>query len=104
MRFNSWQFLLFFPCVTALYYLLPEKFRWALLLIAGGVFYMAFVPAYLLHYRPLVGDAMIDALFSTSTTNQDIVHAFGARVSRENVKEHLNALKTQLLQEKRESL
>ncbi|PPK74163.1 D-alanyl-lipoteichoic acid acyltransferase DltB (MBOAT superfamily) [Methylobacter tundripaludum] len=48
MLFNSWSFLVFFPIVTVLYFLAPFKFRWLLLLIASCVFYMAFVPAYLL--------------------------------------------------------
>lgn len=48
MLFNSVQFLIFFPAVTVLYFLLPHKFRWGLLLIASCVFYMAFIPAYIL--------------------------------------------------------
>ena len=47
MLFNSFQFLLFFPVVTALYFLLPHRFRWALLLLASCLFYMAFIPAYI---------------------------------------------------------
>jgi D-alanyl-lipoteichoic acid acyltransferase DltB (MBOAT superfamily) len=48
MLFNSFQFLLFFPIVTLLYFLLPHKFRWLHLLIASCVFYAAFIPIYLL--------------------------------------------------------
>lgn len=48
MLFNSWQFLLFFPLVTGLYFALPHRLRWALLLAASCLFYMAFVPAYIL--------------------------------------------------------
>lgn len=48
MLFNSWQFLLFFPLVTGLYFALPHRFRWMLLLAASAVFYMTFVPAYIL--------------------------------------------------------
>jgi alginate O-acetyltransferase complex protein AlgI len=48
MLFNSGQFLLFFPIVTALYFLLPHRFRWILLLIASCYFYMAFRPVYIL--------------------------------------------------------
>lgn len=48
MLFNSLQFLAFFPLVTALYFLLPHRARWALLLGASCVFYMAFVPTYIL--------------------------------------------------------
>ncbi|PTX10677.1 D-alanyl-lipoteichoic acid acyltransferase DltB (MBOAT superfamily) [Pontibacter mucosus] len=40
MLFNSFEFLVFFPTVVGLYFLLPHRFRWALLLIASYTFYM----------------------------------------------------------------
>lgn len=48
MLFNSFEFLLFFPIVTLLYFILPYKYRWLLLLIASCVFYTAFIPVYIL--------------------------------------------------------
>lgn len=48
MLFNSFEFLIFFPIVTVLYFLLPHRFRWIHLLAASCYFYMAFVPAYIL--------------------------------------------------------
>ena len=48
MLFNSIAFLLFFPVVTALYFLLPYRFRWMLLLAASCFFYMFFKPVYIL--------------------------------------------------------
>lgn len=48
MLFNSFSFLLFFPIVTILYFVLPHKYRWALLLAASSIFYMAFIPVYIL--------------------------------------------------------
>lgn len=48
MLFNSFDFLVFFPLVTLLYFLIPHKFRWALLLAASCVFYMFFIPVYIL--------------------------------------------------------
>ena len=48
MLFNSFQFLIFFPVVTILYFLLPHKFRWFLLLSASCYFYMYFIPVYIL--------------------------------------------------------
>ncbi len=47
MLFNSTEFFVFFPVVTALYFLLPHKLRWLLLLVASCIFYMAFVPVYI---------------------------------------------------------
>lgn len=48
MLFNSIQFAIFFPVVTALYFLVPHRTRWGLLLAASCAFYMAFIPAYIL--------------------------------------------------------
>lgn len=41
MLFNSVHFLLFFPVVLFLYYILPLKFRWIWLLISSYYFYMS---------------------------------------------------------------
>src|ERR1044072_3532769 len=48
MLFNSIAFVIFFPLVTAVYFLLPHRFRWMWLLGASCWFYMAFVPVYIL--------------------------------------------------------
>lgn len=48
MLFNSIDFLVFFTLVFALFWLIPQKFRWALLLAASYFFYMSWEPAYLL--------------------------------------------------------
>lgn len=48
MLFNSFQFLIFFPVVTLLYFVLHHKYRWLLLLIASCIFYMSFIPKYIL--------------------------------------------------------
>src|SRR5262245_21469907 len=48
MLFNSSSFALFFPVVTAGYFLLPSRFRWAWLLAASSLFYMYFIPKYIL--------------------------------------------------------
>lgn len=47
MLFNSISFLIFFPVVISLYFLVPHRYRTILLLIASGYFYMAFVPKYI---------------------------------------------------------
>src|SRR5215831_9448045 len=47
MVFNSFSFLIFFPVVTILYFLLPHKWRWLHLLLASCVFYMFFIPVYI---------------------------------------------------------
>ena len=47
MTFNSWEFLVFYPIVAALYFLLPKKLKWPMLLVASYYFY-AFYQADLL--------------------------------------------------------
>ncbi|WP_446898133.1 MBOAT family O-acyltransferase [Clostridium sp. LBM24168] len=46
MYFNSIQFLIFFPIVTIVYFLIPHKVRWVWLLIASYYFYMSHNPKY----------------------------------------------------------
>jgi len=48
MLFNSFEFLVFFIAVTSLYFLLPHRYRWILLLLASCIFYMFFIPVYIL--------------------------------------------------------
>lgn len=48
MLFNSFDFFIFFPIVTILFFLLPHRFRWMLLLGASCIFYMYFIPVYIL--------------------------------------------------------
>jgi len=46
MSFVDLRFLIFFPTVVTLYLLLPQRFRWMLLLAASYIFYMAWKPEY----------------------------------------------------------
>jgi alginate O-acetyltransferase complex protein AlgI len=47
MLFNSLEFAIFFPVVTALYFWLPQRLRTLHLLVSSCIFYMAFIPAYI---------------------------------------------------------
>lgn len=48
MLFNSIEFLIFFPLVCLLYYLIPHRFRCAFLLLCSYFFYMCWNPKYAL--------------------------------------------------------
>lgn len=48
MLFNSVHFVLFFPLVVGLYFTIPHRFRWILLLSASYYFYMCWNPKYVL--------------------------------------------------------
>jgi len=47
MLFHSFRFLIFFPCVFFLYYLLPFRFRNYMLLAASYYFYMCWKPEFI---------------------------------------------------------
>ncbi len=42
MTFNSWEFILFYPVVLLLYFVLPKKARWPMLLVTSYFFYMCY--------------------------------------------------------------
>jgi alginate O-acetyltransferase complex protein AlgI len=48
MLFNSLSFAIFFPVVAIVHFLIPQKARVPFLLAASCIFYMAFVPKYIL--------------------------------------------------------
>jgi alginate O-acetyltransferase complex protein AlgI len=48
MVFNSFAFIIFFALVTALYFVTPQRYRWAVLLTGSCYFYMFFIPIYIL--------------------------------------------------------
>lgn len=48
MLFNSLQFVIFFPIVSIIYFLIPHKFRWSFLLVASYIFYMGWNASYAL--------------------------------------------------------
>lgn len=75
MLFNSLKFIVFFPSVVLLFFLIPHRFRWLFLLIASYYFYMSWKPVYAL-------------LIFTSTT---ITWLCGILIekSKENVKKRL---------------
>ena len=70
MLFNSLTFLIFFPAVTLLYFLLSHKYRWAMLLLASCIFYMAFIPVYILVLFALIAIDYTAALFIEKSTGR----------------------------------
>lgn len=47
MLFNSFDFIFFFLFIVLAFWILPSKYRWALLLIASYYFYMSWEPTYI---------------------------------------------------------
>ncbi|MBQ4429881.1 MAG: MBOAT family protein, partial [Synergistaceae bacterium] len=62
MLFNSWQFGVFLPIVFALYWSLPHRFRWALILIASYWFYMSWNVKYVVLILFTTGISYIAAI------------------------------------------
>ena len=48
MLFNSLHFLIFFPIVIVIYFCIPHKYRWILLLFASYYFYMSWKAEYVI--------------------------------------------------------
>ncbi|MBW6409938.1 MBOAT family O-acyltransferase [Clostridium weizhouense] len=46
MTFNSIDFLIFFPIVTIIYFIIPSKLKWIWLLVSSYYFYMCWNPKY----------------------------------------------------------
>ena len=61
MIFTSLNFLVFFPTVIVLYYIIPKQFRWNFLLITSLFFYINIKPIYALL---LLGISLITYIFA----------------------------------------
>ncbi len=61
MLFNSVHFILFFPVVILLYYIIPHKYRWVMLTIASYYFYMSWKAEYAIL---ILGSTVIDYYLS----------------------------------------
>ncbi|MDU5081394.1 MBOAT family O-acyltransferase [uncultured Tissierella sp.] len=72
MLFNSVQFIIFFIVVTLVYYILPHRFRWVLLLVSSYYFYMAWKPVYILLILLCTIINYIAALIISKHKNQGI--------------------------------
>ena len=75
MLFNSIDFLIFFPIVTLLYFLIPYRFRYIWLLIASYYFYMAWNPVFVLlmfasTFISYIGGIFIDKIPLNKVTSE----------------------------------
>lgn len=53
MLFTTIQYLIFLPIVVALFWLLPKKLRLPMLLLASYIFYMSWIPQFILLILPM---------------------------------------------------
>jgi alginate O-acetyltransferase complex protein AlgI len=68
MVFTSFNFIIFFPLIIFIYYLLPEKFRREFLLLASYYFYINIKPVYALL---LAGITFSTFVFTNAMSNTD---------------------------------
>lgn len=73
MLFNSSAFAVFFPVVTAAYFLAPGRFRWAILLGASSIFYMLMASS---ADRRLVVEAEVTIRAIAAELRVDVVGSF----------------------------
>lgn len=69
MLFNSLSFAVFLPIVFILYWALPHRFRWIILLISSYYFYMSWNVAYVVLILGTTFVSYITALFLDKTDN-----------------------------------
>ncbi|QFY41384.1 MBOAT family protein [Candidatus Methylospira mobilis] len=82
MLFNSWEFLIFFPLVVVLFYCLPDRHRWKLLLFSSCLFYMAFIPYYILIlFATIVVDYFAGIQIERSTGRTRVFYLFASIVT-----------------------
>ncbi len=70
MIFTSFNFLIFFPIVIAIYFLLPVKLRWGFLLLASYYFYINIKPIYSLLLASITLETYFFALLIDKAKSQ----------------------------------
>lgn len=69
MKFNTIQFLLFFPVIATLFFVLPHKWRWILLLAGSYLFYMSWNPKYIIVLWVVTAVAYVGGVWLSITIN-----------------------------------
>ncbi len=75
MLFNSLAYAIFLPCVFVLYWILPQRFRWPLLLVASYYFYMSWSVKYVVLIATTTIVSYGCALFIEKTNNKNLKRA-----------------------------
>ena len=69
MKFNTLQFLVFFPAIVTLYFLLHHRWRWILLLAGSYLFYMSWNPKYIIVLLVVTAVGYVAGLLLTRKTD-----------------------------------
>jgi D-alanyl-lipoteichoic acid acyltransferase DltB (MBOAT superfamily) len=72
VKFNTLQFLVFFPVVATLFFILPHRWRWILLLACSYLFYASWKPKYILVLLCVTAIGYLAGLWQTRETDPKI--------------------------------
>ena len=78
MLFNSVPFLMFFPAVLLVHFVLPRRVRWIWLLVASYYFYMCWNPAYALLMLPSTAVTYLSGLLIARCRVPEETHGAGS--------------------------
>ena len=78
MLFTSYEFIIFVAVLLGLYYIVPKRFQWILLLVASYIFYWTANPAYLLY----IGVTTVTIYFAARKIEEN------ANLQAEYIKQH----------------
>jgi alginate O-acetyltransferase complex protein AlgI len=70
VKFNTLQFLAFFPVIATLFYTLPHRWRWVLLLAGSYLFYMSWNPKYIIVLLVVTAVGYVAGLWLDKKTDQ----------------------------------
>jgi D-alanyl-lipoteichoic acid acyltransferase DltB (MBOAT superfamily) len=69
VKFNTIQFLVFFPVIATLFFFLPHRWRWVLLLAGSYLFYISWNPKYIIVLLAVTAVGYIAGLWLTTATD-----------------------------------
>ncbi|MEG0878737.1 MAG: hypothetical protein RSF00_08700 [Oscillospiraceae bacterium] len=75
MLFNSFSYMVFLPLVTAVFFLLPHKFRWVCLLVFSYYFYMSWNPNLVILILFTTVTSYLSAVIISRTSSRKIAKA-----------------------------
>ena len=81
MLFNSLQFLIFFAVIFTAYFVIPNKYRWFLVLTGCCYFYMAFVPLYIVILGVTIVVDYIAGILIETTPNKKRIYLIASLIA-----------------------
>lgn len=95
MLFTSYEFILFVAALLVLYYIIPKRFQWMLLLVASYIFYFCAGPTYLIYISVTTVTIYFAAVMiqNNSDRQKEYLKANKETLSKEEKKNYKDAQK-----------